>query len=74
MAYHHYIISVDTESGEWVIDTEQEELRFPDGTVYNEDTNEWASEYLGDGEFLPHSAKLMKQLTGLLEQLNKGKA
>lgn len=51
MTQHHFVIAYDTETKLWSWDTDQEELRFDDGTIYNEQTKEWSSGYLGDGEY-----------------------
>lgn len=51
MTQHHFVIAYDTETKLWSWDTDQEELRFDDGTIYNQATEEWSSGYLGDGKY-----------------------
>jgi hypothetical protein len=51
MAEHHYIIKFDDETGTWSHDTDTEEAKFPDGTIWDEAENEWKYAYQGDGEF-----------------------
>jgi len=48
MALHHYLITFDTNSGEWVLDDDTLTARFPDGIVYDYANDEWRDEYLGD--------------------------
>lgn len=42
---HHYIVMFDTETNEYSIDYSSAEVRFVDGTVYDEQDNSWTSAY-----------------------------
>ena len=49
---HHFIISYNTFRKEWELDIDAEETHFPDGTIYDYDSEQWNRDYDGDGEFL----------------------
>lgn len=68
---HYFIISFDAETNTWEWDTEQEEVAFPDGTVHNEDTNEWCIAYLGDGEYIDNEDDLSMQMSTHLRYMNE---
>jgi hypothetical protein len=67
---HHFIVSFDEATGKWHWNTDQEEVRFVDGTICNYDTNEWSSGYLGDGEYEPAEESLVEQLKRALGIMN----
>ena len=67
---HHFVVSFNEESGEWKWDTDVEEARFEEGTIYNIDSNEWSSGYLGDGEYEPAEEGLVEQLKHALYVMN----
>lgn len=69
---HHYIISYNTARNEWELDAESEEVKFPNGTVYDYDNDTWHRDYDGDGEFYPEAERLAEQLTKAIKQLNEG--
>ena len=73
---HHVVVSFNEESGEWKWDTVVEEARFEEGTIFNTDSNEWSSGYLGDGEYDPAEEELVEQLKHALYVMNlvNGKA
>jgi hypothetical protein len=71
MKTHHFIISYDSISKQWVHDIDQEEIHYNDGTVFNDTTKEWTSGYLGDGEHDLDDANLCEKMNDALEQLNK---
>jgi hypothetical protein len=73
---HHFVVSFNEETGEWKWDTDVEEARFEEGTIYNIDSNEWSSGYLGDGEYDPAEEELVEQLKHALYVMNlvNGKA
>jgi hypothetical protein len=70
MKQHHFIISFDEITGAWKWDTDAEEARFVDGTIYNESTGSWTSGYLGDGEYEPAEDGLIGQLKHALWTMN----
>ena len=69
MAEHHYIIKFNDETGEWSQDTDSEEVRFPDGTIWDEATNSWHYAYQGDGEFYRNADAYDEYLTHSLSQM-----
>jgi hypothetical protein len=73
---HYFVVKFDEQTGTWSWDTDIEESRFGDGTIYNSDTNEWSSGYLGDGEYEPAEDGLIEQLKHSLYVMNlvNGKA
>jgi hypothetical protein len=73
---HHFVVKFDEKAGTWSWDTDVEEARFDNETIYNSDTNEWSSGYLGDGEYDPAEDGLIEQLKHALYVMNlvNGKA
>jgi hypothetical protein len=67
---HHFVVSFNEETGKWKWDTDVEEARFEEGTIYNTDSNEWSSGYLGDGKYEPAEKELVEQLTHALYVMN----
>jgi hypothetical protein len=67
--HHHFIVSYNKNSG-WTIDIDSEEVRFPDGTVFNYDTTQWENSYIGDGEYNDNNDEITGTLGQMLEQLN----
>jgi hypothetical protein len=67
---HHFVVSFSEETGKWKWDTSVEEARFEEGTIFNYDTNEWSSGYLGDGEYEPAEEGLIDQLKHALGVMN----
>jgi hypothetical protein len=66
---HHFILKYTSENG-WELDYDSEEVRFPDGTVFNDETNEWSSGYAGDGEFVDNDDVIGDQLAKAINQMN----
>lgn len=69
---HHFIVSYNTFRKEWELDIDAEETHFPDGTIYDYDSEQWNRDYDGDGEFYPEAEKLTEQISKAINQLNKG--
>ena len=67
---HHFVVTFSEKTGEWKWDTDVEEARFEEGTIFNYDTNEWSSGYLGDGEYEPSEDMLIEQLKQGLHTMN----
>jgi hypothetical protein len=67
MALHHYVITFDSNTNEWVLDDDTLTARFPDGNVYDHDNEEWRDEYLGDA--LTDEANEI--ISNAVKQLNK---
>ena len=67
---HHYVLVFDTKTNEWTLDSDCEEVRFPDGTIWNEETQLWESGYLGDGIYEPMEEQLGEALNSALAVLN----
>jgi hypothetical protein len=49
MAQYHYVICFDEETKEWTHDVDTESVYFDNKTIWNTETEEWESGYLGDG-------------------------
>lgn len=67
---HHYVLVFDTKTNEWTLDSDCEEVRFSDGTIWNEETQLWESGYLGDGIYEPMAEQLGEALNSALAVLN----
>lgn len=67
---HHFVVSFNEATGKWQWDTDAEEGRFDEGTIFNHDTNEWSNGYLGDGEYEPAEENLIDQLTHAMGIMN----
>lgn len=67
---HHFVVKFNESTGVWSWDTDEEEARFDEGTIFNHDTGEWSSGYLGDGEYEPAEDMLTKQLKHGLNTMN----
>lgn len=70
MAQHHYIIMFDDETKEWSHDTESEEVRFPDGTIWSNEDSTWFFPYQGDGEFYSNADEYDENLSRFIDTLN----
>lgn len=68
---HYFIISFDSKTNTWEWDTEQEEVSFDGGTVYNENTNTWCTAYIGDGEYIDNEDELSDQMSKHLRYMNE---
>ena len=71
MAEHHYIIKFDDITREWSQDTDSEEVRFPDGTIWEEATDEWFYPYIGEGEFYRKADEVDERLGKVVSLLNE---
>lgn len=69
MKEHHFIVSYSKENG-WIIDLGSEQVRYPDGTIFNYDTSEWELSYIGDGEYNDNNDEITGTLGKALKQLN----
>ena len=69
---HYFIVSYDTDNGEWDIDTDAETKFLNNETVYDTKTGQWQSGYLGDGEYNDNDDDIAGKLYIALKQLNKG--
>lgn len=67
---YHYIVKYTEEEG-WTIDTDSEETRFPDGTIWNSESGEWEYAYLGEGQFNGKELELTEQLTDKLKEISE---
>jgi len=70
MKLHHFVIAYDTETKLWSWATDAEEGAFDDGTIYDKETKEWSSGYLGDGEYEPQEDDLATILQTNLRAMN----
>ena len=69
---HYFIVSYDTDNGEWDIDTDAETKFLNNETVYDNDTGQWETAYLGDGEYNDNDDDIAGKLYIALKQLNNG--
>ena len=67
---HYFIVSYDTDIGEWDIDTDAETKFLNNKTVYDNDTGQWETAYLGDGEYNDNDDDIAGKLYIALKQLN----
>jgi hypothetical protein len=78
MIEHHFIIKYSKEGG-WEWDTDSEELRYSDGTVWDDQTEEWKSGYVGwdrvkgEAEYLDDDDFIGEQLGAILKIANEAK-
>ena len=70
---HYFIVSYDTDTGEWDIDNDAETSLLDNKTVYNNDTGQWETAYLGDGEYNDNDDDIAGKLYIALKQLNNGR-
>jgi len=49
MSHYYYLVYFDEEAKEWFHDVDSEEIRLEGKTIWNTETEEWESAYLGDG-------------------------
>jgi hypothetical protein len=71
MKEHHFIVSYSKENG-WIIDLNIEQVKYPDGTIFNYETSEWELSYIGDGEYNDNDDEITGTLGKALKQLNEG--
>jgi hypothetical protein len=68
MKEHYYIIKW-SKAGGWELDSDTEEDRFPNGTVWN--GSEWEYPYEGDGVFNDNNDLVSQDLGTILDQANE---
>jgi hypothetical protein len=75
MKEHHYVVSWSEKSG-WTVGVEMEEGAFPNGTIFDHETNEWGYAYKGEGEWEEKEQELTEELQSILDLHNEhnGKA
>lgn len=71
MAEHHYIVKFDDVTGRWSQDTDSEEVRFPEGTIWEEEQDEWFYPYIGDGEFYRQADEVDERFGKIIALLNE---
>ncbi len=69
---HYFIVSYDTDTGEWDIDIDAQTSRLNNETIYDNETGQWETAYLGDGEYNDNDDDIAGKLYMALKQLNKG--
>lgn len=75
MIEHHFIIKYSKEQG-WSWDTDSEEPRYPDGTVWDTERESWSVGYIGwnkkkgEAEYLDDDDLIGEQLGAILEVAN----
>ena len=68
MKEHYFIVKWSRDNG-WEIDTDTEEARFPDGTVWN--GKEWELPCLGEGIYNEGNDLVTQDLEVILSQANE---
>jgi hypothetical protein len=69
---HYFIVSYDTDTGEWDIDIDAETSRLNNETIYDNETGQWETTYLGDGEYNDNDDDIAGKLYSALKILNIG--
>ena len=69
---HYFIVSYDTDTGEWDLDNDAETSLLDNKTIYDNETGQWQTAYLGDGEYNDNDDDIAGKLYMALKQLNKG--
>ena len=70
MKQYHFVVMFDEETNMWSVDIDGEESAFPNGTIYDENTQEWEFGYSGDGQFIGQEQELTEQLSQQLDKWN----
>lgn len=70
MSKHHFIVAFDSETKTWEWDAETETARFPEGTIWDEEKQEWYSGYLGDGGYDPLDDAISEYFPTVIEVLD----
>lgn len=71
MAEHHYIIKFDDVTKVWSQDVDGEEVRFVDGTIYDETEQAWFVPYQGDSQFYRNADVIDEMFLMHIEEMNK---
>ena len=69
---HYFIVSYDTDTGEWDLDNDAETSLLDNKTIYDNETGQWQTAYLGDGEYNDNDDDIAGKLYMALKQLNNG--
>ena len=69
MKQYHWVVVYDSEQG-WRIEPVEEEVRYPNGTIYDTENNSWEYGYQGEGIFLDRECELTETLCAKLETMN----
>lgn len=67
---HHFILTYDTELGQWYHNADLEGDVFPEGTIFNWLSGTWLNGYLGDGEFVEGEEQNCANLYQAVNRLN----
>ena len=71
MAHYYYLVYFDEETKEWIHDVDSEEIRLEGKTIWNTETEEWESGYLGDGIWNDKQDKVDEIMNDGLQFLNR---
>ncbi len=71
MTTHSFIITYDTTTNEWYVDNGDMEYKYPDGNIWDTETETWNHEYLGDGKYYPMAEQVSETITNAVEKLNE---
>ena len=67
---HHFIVTYDAKTKEWSWDSDTEQVKFPDGTIWDETKQEWYRGYMGDGGYDPVDEKITEYFPHAIDALN----
>jgi hypothetical protein len=68
---YYFSVVFDEATNEWDIDTEGEESDFPNGTIYNTETQEWEYGYAGDGVYTGREEEIAGALSNFFKTQNE---
>ena len=60
----------DSETKEWIWDTETETAKFPEGTIWDEVKKEWYRGYMGDGGYDPVDEQITEYFPQIIHTLD----
>jgi hypothetical protein len=63
----HFVICYDLETGKMWQDSDSEDVKFPDGVFYDENTDEWS---FGDDEDIDPANKAQREVSEMLAKHN----
>lgn len=69
MTQHHFVVMYDTNTKEWNHEAEVESANFPDGTIYNDEVQEWI--HYNKSSLEEFDEQLLTRLNNVLATLNK---
>ena len=71
MITHSFIITYNTTTNEWYIDSGDMECHYPSGTIWDSETETWNYEYMGDDKYYPRAEEIGETITDAVNKLNE---